>query len=54
MLVSMRFIQRFLRKNDFEQITVSDLKEFISNQVEEGVNLEYKAIRILEKLAEVA
>ena len=54
MLVSMRFIQRFLRKNDFEQITVSDLKEFISNQVEESLNLEYKAIRILEKLDEVA
>jgi hypothetical protein len=50
----MGFIQRFFGKRGFEQITSSDLKEFISKRVEEGLNLEYKDVRILQKTDDVA
>ena len=50
----MQFIQRFLGKKGLEQITSTDIEEFISKRVEESLNLEYKDIRILSKTDEVA
>jgi len=47
-------IQRFLGKKGLEQITSSDLEEFISRRVDESLILEYKDVRILQKTDDVA